>query len=166
METLHWGPKFVAYWEESCASKASLPHAGSCGRAIKAHIDHGPAQWMPSKSTFSSSFCCRCRVLAVITQGHRATQASHLQLAWRLEMVNKLFANPCACAAGRWPSPRAAPSWATLPPYEAFPIGGTNSVRGYSEGGVGSGRNFASGTLELHFPLVDPVEVSGGKMCP
>jgi outer membrane protein insertion porin family len=27
-----------------------------------------------------------------------------------------------------------------LPPYEAFPIGGTNSVRGYGEGGVGSGR--------------------------
>ena len=46
-----------------------------------------------------------------------------------------------------------------LPPYEAFPIGGTNSVRGYSEGGVGSGRNYAAGTAELHFPLVKPIQV-------
>ena len=46
-----------------------------------------------------------------------------------------------------------------LPPYEAFPLGGTNSVRGYSEGGVGSGRNFAAATVELHFPLWAPVEV-------
>jgi outer membrane protein insertion porin family len=29
-----------------------------------------------------------------------------------------------------------------LPPYEAFPIGGTNSVRGYDEGAVGSGRKY------------------------
>ena len=47
-----------------------------------------------------------------------------------------------------------------LPPYEAFPIGGTNSVRGYSEGGVGSGRNYVAGTAELHMPLIAPVEVS------
>ena len=47
-----------------------------------------------------------------------------------------------------------------LPPYEAFPIGGTNSVRGYSEGGVGSGRNYVAGTAELHWPLIKPVEVS------
>ncbi len=47
-----------------------------------------------------------------------------------------------------------------LPPYEAFPIGGTASVRGYSEGGVGSGRNYVAGTAELHFPLMAPVEVS------
>ena len=46
-----------------------------------------------------------------------------------------------------------------LPPYEAFPIGGTNSVRGYSEGGVGSGRNYAAGTAELHFPLIKPLQV-------
>ena len=32
-----------------------------------------------------------------------------------------------------------------LPPYEAFPIGGTNSVRGYAEGAVGSGQNYAAG---------------------
>ena len=46
-----------------------------------------------------------------------------------------------------------------LPPYEAFPIGGTNSVRGYSEGGVGSGRNYGAGTAELHFPLFKPLQV-------
>ncbi|KAF5835670.1 surface antigen-domain-containing protein [Dunaliella salina] len=41
-----------------------------------------------------------------------------------------------------------------LPPYEAFPIGGTNSVRGYAEGGVGSGRHWLEGTAELQAPLV------------
>lgn len=48
-----------------------------------------------------------------------------------------------------------------LPPYEAFPIGGTNSVRGYSEGGVGTGRNYAVASAELHCPLpIKPLEVS------
>lgn len=47
-----------------------------------------------------------------------------------------------------------------LPPYEAFPIGGTASVRGYGEGSVGSGRNYVAGTAELHFPLIAPVEVN------
>ncbi|GAB4822487.1 hypothetical protein N2152v2_009533 [Parachlorella kessleri] len=41
-----------------------------------------------------------------------------------------------------------------LPPYEAFPIGGTNSVRGYAEGAVGTGRKHATGTAELRVPLV------------
>jgi len=44
-----------------------------------------------------------------------------------------------------------------LPPYEAFPIGGTNSVRGYDEGAVGSGRRYAVGSAELHVPLVGAV---------
>jgi outer membrane protein insertion porin family len=48
-----------------------------------------------------------------------------------------------------------------LPPYEAFPIGGTNSVRGYSEGGVGSGRNYVAGTAALQWPLYGPLEVGG-----
>lgn len=47
-----------------------------------------------------------------------------------------------------------------LPPYEAFPIGGTNSVRGYSEGGVGSGRNYVAGTTALQWPVFGPVDVS------
>ena len=40
-----------------------------------------------------------------------------------------------------------------LPPYEAFPLGGGNSVRGYEEGAVGSGRSFLLGTAEYRFPL-------------
>jgi outer membrane protein insertion porin family len=44
-----------------------------------------------------------------------------------------------------------------LPPYEAFPIGGANSVRGYAEGGVGTGRKFIVGSAELSVPLVPDV---------
>lgn len=41
-----------------------------------------------------------------------------------------------------------------FPPHEAFVIGGTNSVRGYEEGAVGSGRSYAVGSGEISFPLV------------
>jgi hypothetical protein len=44
---------------------------------------------------------------------------------------------------------RAGSVQGDLPPYEAFPLGGTNSVRGYAEGGVGSGRHFVEGSAEL-----------------
>jgi outer membrane protein insertion porin family len=44
---------------------------------------------------------------------------------------------------------KAGSVYGDLPPYEAFPLGGTNSVRGYAEGGVGSGRHFVEGTTEL-----------------
>lgn len=40
-----------------------------------------------------------------------------------------------------------------LPPYEAFSIGGANSVRGYGEGEVGSGRSFLQATAEYRFPV-------------
>ncbi|MBE9069119.1 BamA/TamA family outer membrane protein [Leptolyngbya cf. ectocarpi LEGE 11479] len=40
-----------------------------------------------------------------------------------------------------------------LPPYEAFSLGGTNSVRGYDEGDLGSGRSFVQATAEYRFPL-------------
>lgn len=40
-----------------------------------------------------------------------------------------------------------------LPPYEAFVLGGSNSVRGYAEGEVGSGRTFLQATAEYRFPL-------------
>ncbi len=40
-----------------------------------------------------------------------------------------------------------------IPPYEAFPLGGGNSVRGYEEGAVGSGKSYALGTVEYRFPL-------------
>ena len=41
-----------------------------------------------------------------------------------------------------------------LAPHEAFPIGGTNSVRGYDEGAVGSGRSYVVASGEVSFPLV------------
>jgi outer membrane protein insertion porin family len=40
-----------------------------------------------------------------------------------------------------------------VPPYQAFALGGTNSVRGYDEGEVGSGRSYAQFTAEYRFPL-------------
>lgn len=40
-----------------------------------------------------------------------------------------------------------------VPPYEAFALGGTNSIRGYDEGAVGSGRSYAQATIEYRFPL-------------
>ncbi|XP_043691502.1 outer envelope protein 80, chloroplastic [Telopea speciosissima] len=43
-------------------------------------------------------------------------------------------------------------------PHEAFAIGGTNSVRGYEEGAVGSGRSYVVGCGEISFPLFGPVE--------
>lgn len=39
-------------------------------------------------------------------------------------------------------------------PHEAFAIGGTNSVRGYEEGALGSGRSYVVGSGEISFPLV------------
>ncbi|XWS73524.1 hypothetical protein CRYUN_Cryun02cG0136900 [Craigia yunnanensis] len=43
-------------------------------------------------------------------------------------------------------------------PHEAFAIGGTNSVRGYEEGAVGSGRSYVVGCSEVSFPMLGPVE--------
>lgn len=40
-----------------------------------------------------------------------------------------------------------------LPPYEAFLLGGSNSVRGYDEGDLGSGRSFLQATAEYRFPV-------------
>jgi outer membrane protein insertion porin family len=40
-----------------------------------------------------------------------------------------------------------------LPPYEAFSLGGSNSVRGYEEGEIGSGKSFVQATAEYRFPL-------------
>ncbi|KAL3354174.1 hypothetical protein AABB24_018696 [Solanum stoloniferum] len=45
-----------------------------------------------------------------------------------------------------------------FPPHEAFVLGGTNSVRGYEEGTVGSGRSYAVGCGEISFPLMGPLE--------
>lgn len=41
-----------------------------------------------------------------------------------------------------------------FPPHEAFAIGGINSVRGYEEGAVGSGRSYMVGSGEISFRMV------------
>lgn len=40
-----------------------------------------------------------------------------------------------------------------LPPYEAFCLGGTNSVRGYSDCDLASGKSFGEATIEYRFPI-------------
>lgn len=40
-----------------------------------------------------------------------------------------------------------------LPPYEAFSLGGTTSVRGYEEGGLAAARRFIQATAEYRFPI-------------
>ncbi|KAE8660317.1 Outer envelope protein 80 [Hibiscus syriacus] len=45
-----------------------------------------------------------------------------------------------------------------FPPHEAFAIGGTNTVRGYKEGAVGSGRSYVVGTSEVSLKLLGPVQ--------
>jgi outer membrane protein insertion porin family len=44
-----------------------------------------------------------------------------------------------------------------LPPYEAFILGGSNSVRGYAEGQLGNGRSFFQATAEYRFPIISAV---------
>jgi len=44
-----------------------------------------------------------------------------------------------------------------LPPYEAFSLGGSNSVRGYEEGDVGAGRSFIQATAEYRFPIISAI---------
>jgi outer membrane protein insertion porin family len=44
-----------------------------------------------------------------------------------------------------------------MAPYEAFSLGGTDSVRGWSEGEVGTGRSFFQATAEYRFPIVSIV---------
>nr|WP_253274144.1 BamA/TamA family outer membrane protein [Myxosarcina sp. GI1] len=40
-----------------------------------------------------------------------------------------------------------------LPPYEAFVLGGSNSVRGYGDGELGNGRSYLQATAEYRFPI-------------
>ncbi|BAZ16766.1 surface antigen D15 domain-containing protein [Calothrix sp. NIES-4071] len=44
-----------------------------------------------------------------------------------------------------------------LPPYEAFSLGGSSSVRGYEEGQLGSGRSYVQATVEYRFPVFSVV---------
>ena len=48
-----------------------------------------------------------------------------------------------------------------LPPYEAFILGGSNSVRGFGDGEVGNGRSFFQATAEYRFPIF---KVVGGAL--
>lgn len=48
---------------------------------------------------------------------------------------------------------QAGTVFGTLPPYEAFQIGGSNSVRGWDEGKIGSGRSFGIFSAEYRFPV-------------
>ena len=41
-----------------------------------------------------------------------------------------------------------------FPPYEAFSLGGSNSVRGYDEGDLGTGQSFLQATVEYRFPIL------------
>jgi len=41
----------------------------------------------------------------------------------------------------------------SLPPYEAFCLGGSNSVRGYYDCDLGVGRSYLEGTIEYRFPI-------------
>ncbi|MBE9030649.1 BamA/TamA family outer membrane protein [filamentous cyanobacterium LEGE 11480] len=41
-----------------------------------------------------------------------------------------------------------------LPPYNAFSLGGSNSVRGYEDGEVGSARSFLQASAEYRFPII------------
>ncbi|MBD6618164.1 outer membrane protein assembly factor [Komarekiella sp. 'clone 1'] len=41
-----------------------------------------------------------------------------------------------------------------LPPYETFNLGGSNSVRGYEAGNVGSGRTYVLASAEYRFPIL------------
>jgi outer membrane protein insertion porin family len=40
-----------------------------------------------------------------------------------------------------------------LPPYEAFSLGGTTSVRGYDDGDLAAARSFVQATIEYRFPI-------------
>ena len=41
-----------------------------------------------------------------------------------------------------------------LPPYEAFSLGGMNSVRGFAQGDLGSARSFVQASAEYRFPVL------------
>ena len=47
------------------------------------------------------------------------------------------------------------------PPYEAFILGGSNSVRGFGDGEVGSGESFFQATAEYRFPIF---KIVGGAL--
>lgn len=42
-----------------------------------------------------------------------------------------------------------------VPPYEAFTLGGSSAVRGYSDGELGTGRSFVVATVEYRYPIAN-----------
>ncbi|MEM8831387.1 MAG: BamA/TamA family outer membrane protein [Cyanobacteria bacterium P01_G01_bin.19] len=48
-----------------------------------------------------------------------------------------------------------------VPPYESFILGGSNSIRGYGDGEVGSGRSYFQATAEYRFPIF---KIVGGAL--
>lgn len=48
-----------------------------------------------------------------------------------------------------------------VPPYEAFILGGSNSVRGFNDGEVGSGKSYFQATAEYRFPIF---KIVGGAL--
>ena len=46
-----------------------------------------------------------------------------------------------------------------VPPYEAFTMGGNNTVRGYRNGQLGSGSSFVLLSAEYRFPIVNDIKV-------
>jgi outer membrane protein insertion porin family len=66
-------------------------------------------------------------------------------------------ATPTDCPETLALSVQAGTILGDLPPYEAFALGGDNSVRAYNGGEIGSGRSFAQITAEYRFPIVSIV---------
>ena len=46
-----------------------------------------------------------------------------------------------------------------VPPYEAFTIGGINTVRGYKGGDLGTGKSFLVASVEYRFPIANNLKV-------
>jgi len=71
------------------------------------------------------------------------------------------FYKGCRAKAGETPDCKQALAFqltggtniGSLPPYEAFCLGGGNSVRGYYDCDLGVGRSFGEATIEYRFPL-------------
>ncbi|WP_052315678.1 BamA/TamA family outer membrane protein [Oscillatoria acuminata] len=46
-----------------------------------------------------------------------------------------------------------------VPPYQAFNLGGSDSVRGYQDGEIGTGQSYIQGTVEYRFPLIEDLDI-------
>ncbi|WP_254564637.1 BamA/TamA family outer membrane protein [Oscillatoria sp. HE19RPO] len=46
-----------------------------------------------------------------------------------------------------------------VPPYQAFNLGGSDSVRGYQDGEIGTGQHYIQGTVEYRFPLIEDLDI-------